>query len=47
MEKFKSELKKIVNKTIMALQPNKLRVTTINQQANAIIERVHKIVVSQ
>jgi hypothetical protein len=26
----------------MALKPNQLQVTTINQQANAIIERVHK-----
>jgi hypothetical protein len=28
----------------MALKPNQLQVTTINTQANAIIERVHKVV---
>jgi hypothetical protein len=28
----------------MALKPNQLQVTTINAQANAIIERVHKVV---
>jgi hypothetical protein len=28
----------------MALKPNQLQVTTINPQANAIIERVHKVV---
>jgi hypothetical protein len=31
--------------TIMALKPNQLQVTTINTQANAIIERVHKVVI--
>jgi hypothetical protein len=30
--------------TIMALKPNQLQVTTYNSQANAIIERVHKVV---
>jgi hypothetical protein len=30
--------------TIMALKPNQLQFTTINPQANAIIERVHKVV---
>jgi hypothetical protein len=29
--------------TILAFKPNKLQITTINPQANAIIERVHKI----
>jgi hypothetical protein len=28
----------------MALKPNQLQVTTTNPQANAIIERVHKVV---
>jgi hypothetical protein len=36
-----------VYKTIMALKPNQLQVTTITAQANAIIERVHKVVVCQ
>jgi hypothetical protein len=31
-------------KTIMALKPNQLQVTTYHPQANAIIERVHKVV---
>jgi hypothetical protein len=35
---------KCVCKTIMALKPNQLQVTTIHAQANAIIERVHKVV---
>jgi hypothetical protein len=30
--------------TIMALKPNQLQVTTYHQQANAIIERLHKVV---
>jgi hypothetical protein len=30
--------------TIMALKTNQLQVTTIHKQANAIIERVHKVV---
>jgi hypothetical protein len=38
---------KFVNKTIMAFNPTQLQVTTINPQANAIIERVHKINSSQ
>jgi hypothetical protein len=29
--------------TIMALKPNQLQVTTHHPQANAIIERVHKV----
>jgi hypothetical protein len=33
-----------VCKTIMALKPNQLQVTTNMTQANAIIERVHKVV---
>jgi hypothetical protein len=28
----------------MALKPNQLQVTTHNPQANAVIERVHKVV---
>jgi hypothetical protein len=35
---------KCVYKTIMALKTNQLQVTTIDAQANAIIERVHKVV---
>jgi hypothetical protein len=35
---------KCVCKTIMALKPNQLQVTTNITQANAIIERVHKVV---
>jgi hypothetical protein len=33
-----------VYKTIMALKPNQLQVTTINPQANSIIEQVHEVV---
>jgi hypothetical protein len=33
--------------TIMVLQANQLQVKTNNPQANAIIERVHKLVVCQ
>jgi hypothetical protein len=33
--------------TIMVLKPNQLQVTTIAIQANAIIERVHKVVCCQ
>jgi hypothetical protein len=40
---FKREFKQMCNITIMALKPNQLQVTTINPQANAIIERVHKV----
>jgi hypothetical protein len=29
----------------MALKPNQQQITTINPQANAIIERVHKVVI--
>jgi hypothetical protein len=35
---------KCVNVTIMALKPNQLQVTSSITQANAIIERVHKVV---
>jgi hypothetical protein len=35
---------KCLRKTIMALKPNQQQVTTINPQANAITERVHKVV---
>jgi hypothetical protein len=35
---------KCVSKTIMALKPKQLQVTTYHPQANAIIERVHKVV---
>jgi hypothetical protein len=46
MGEFKREFKqKCV--TIMALKPNQLKVTTIITQANAIIERVHKVVSNQ
>jgi nitrogenase subunit NifH len=31
-------------KTVMALKPNQLQVTTYHPQANAIIQRVHKVV---
>jgi hypothetical protein len=33
-----------VCKTIIALKPNQLQVKTINAQANAIIDRIHKVV---
>jgi hypothetical protein len=32
-----------VCEAIMALKPNQLQVTTYHPQANAIIERVHKV----
>jgi hypothetical protein len=35
---------KCVCKTIMAFKPKQLQVTTHTTQANAIIERVHKVV---
>jgi hypothetical protein len=35
---------KRVGKTIMALKPNQLQVTTYHPQANAIIEQLHNIV---
>jgi hypothetical protein len=35
---------KCAYKTIMASKPNQLQVTTTRPQANAIIERVHKVV---
>jgi hypothetical protein len=47
MGEFKRDSNKCVYKTIMALKPNQLQVTTIATQANAIIERVHKVVVFQ
>jgi hypothetical protein len=36
--------RKFICKTIMALKPNQLQVTTYHPQANEIIERVHKVV---
>jgi hypothetical protein len=44
---FKREFKQMCGITIMALKPNQLQVTTITAQANAIIERVHKVVQCQ
>jgi hypothetical protein len=38
---------KYVCKTIMALKPNQLQVTTKHPQVNAIIEQVHKAVYFQ
>jgi hypothetical protein len=35
---------KCILKTIEKLKPNRLKVTANNPQANAIIERVHKVV---
>jgi Ni,Fe-hydrogenase III small subunit len=35
---------KCVCKTIMAIKPNQLQVTTCHPQANASIERVHKVI---
>jgi transposase InsO family protein len=37
-------LNKCIQVTIMALKPNQLQITTYHPQANAIIERVHKVV---
>jgi hypothetical protein len=42
--KFKREFKQMCELTIMALKPDQLQVTTIDPQASAIIERVHKVV---
>jgi hypothetical protein len=42
--KFKREFKQMSKMTITALKPNKLQVTTYHTQANAIIERVDKVV---
>jgi hypothetical protein len=39
-----SEFNQMCESTIMALKPNQLQVTTYHQQANAIIEQVHKVV---
>jgi hypothetical protein len=36
--------RKFVWKTIIALKPNKLQLTTIKPQANAIIERINKVI---
>jgi hypothetical protein len=44
MVEFKIEFKQMCDTKIMALKPNQLQVTTYNPQANAIIERVHKVV---
>jgi hypothetical protein len=40
---FKHEFKQMCDITIMALKPNQLQATTYHPQANAIIERVHKV----
>jgi hypothetical protein len=45
--KCKLEFIICVQLTNMALKPNKLQSTTINSQANAIIERVHKVLCCQ
>jgi hypothetical protein len=47
MGEFKRDFKQMCEITIMALKPNQLQVTTINPQANKIIERAHKVVVCQ
>jgi hypothetical protein len=39
----KREFKQMFEITIMALKPNQLQVTIYHPQANAIIERVHKV----
>jgi hypothetical protein len=44
MGEFKREFKQMCETTIMALKPNQLQVTTYHPQANAIIERLHKVV---
>jgi hypothetical protein len=44
MGEFKREFKQMCGITIMALKPKKLQVTTTITQANAITERVHKVV---
>jgi hypothetical protein len=42
---FKREFKQICDITIMSLKPNQLQVTTSSPQANAIIERLHKVAI--
>jgi hypothetical protein len=44
MGEFDREFKQMCELTIMALKPNQLQVTKYHPQANAIIERVHKVV---
>jgi hypothetical protein len=44
MGEFKCEFKQICDTTIMALKSKQLQVTPFPEQANAIIERVHKVV---
>jgi hypothetical protein len=41
---FKLEFKQMCEVTIMTLKPNQLQVTTYHIQANAIIERMYKVV---
>jgi hypothetical protein len=41
---FKREFKQMCDKKIMALKPNQLQVTTYHPRANAIFQRVHKVV---
>jgi hypothetical protein len=36
---------KCVCKTVMALKPSQIRVTTFHPQANTIIERLHKVAI--
>jgi hypothetical protein len=45
MANSKVSSNKCVRKTIMALKPNQLQLTTFHPQANAIIERLHKVAV--
>jgi hypothetical protein len=41
---FKREFKQMCELSIMALKPNQRQVTTFQPQANAIVERIHKVV---
>jgi hypothetical protein len=41
---FQREFKQMCDITIMVLKPDQLQVTTINKQANVIIERLHKVI---
>jgi hypothetical protein len=43
MGEYEHEFKQMCDTTFMALKPNQLQVTTNHPQANAIIERVHKV----
>jgi hypothetical protein len=47
MGEFKREFKQMCEITIMALKQNQLQATASRSLANAIIERVHKVVVCQ